>query len=175
MKEYYDFNINETVKVKLTDVGRQILKKDREEFWLNRSNRPFNPPKEDDEGYSEWQMWALMQAFSHHIGMSEFAPYDTTIKIPISRQECPKDVPIHTCSYDVAKEPLLTRLSRWMRKRRVDRLKVEIAGEHVRTLQLKNWASNPADGYQFTERHLRHLVRLERLKAELEILDGGEK
>lgn len=61
------FNINNYVKVKLTDHGKEILLKQAEEF---RSEHPniasyYELPKEDDEGFSKWQLHSLMYRLGH--------------------------------------------------------------------------------------------------------------
>ena len=47
----YQININDYVKIKLTQVGR---------YYLTQENIPFD---EDDLGFSQWQLWALMEVF----------------------------------------------------------------------------------------------------------------
>lgn len=48
-------NVNETVKVKLTDRGRAILLKEK------------YPKDEDSLGYSKWRLWELMSIFGEHL------------------------------------------------------------------------------------------------------------
>jgi len=72
------FNINRNVKVKLTKVGRAVYN----EYY---TNSPVTPPKivEDAEGYSEWQMWELMQIFGSHVGMGIEAPFELNVLIDV--------------------------------------------------------------------------------------------
>lgn len=56
------FNINDTVRVKLTDHGRRILEGQTH-------------PKEDSEGWSEWQLWMLFQDFGGHVYWGCKAPF----------------------------------------------------------------------------------------------------
>ena len=79
------FNINGYVKVKLTDKGREILKKEHEslvkEFGVSFiGDHPFLPT-EDENGYGEWQLWRLMETFGKHIYMGCDPPFETTIEI----------------------------------------------------------------------------------------------
>ena len=78
------FNINNTVKVKLTELGKQVLEKDHNEFWSSHGNlneHPYEPPKEDKDGYAEFQLWSLMyQLGKYHILGCEL-PIDTVILI----------------------------------------------------------------------------------------------
>lgn len=86
------FNINDYVKVKLTDYGKLCLKKnyddmmeflkswygdDMEKYsWLE-----FKLPEEDGEGYSEWQLWKLMQEFGKYCENGFTIPFETEIII----------------------------------------------------------------------------------------------
>ena len=79
-----EFNINNNVKVKLTDFGRKILQDQHDELYnrIQIKKPEFNPPKEDKDGWSNWQLWVLMERFGEyiHIGVSN-APFETTIII----------------------------------------------------------------------------------------------
>lgn len=58
------FNINDKVKVRLTDKGRDELRAQHEDLQLFcTSLRPYEAPKEDDLGYSTWKFWTLLQMF----------------------------------------------------------------------------------------------------------------
>jgi hypothetical protein len=82
-------NINDTVRVRLTDYGRAVLRDD----WQSTTNiyyaRPeqreirgeYKPPKEDENGWSEWQLWALMEAFGEHTGNGCRLSFETAIEI----------------------------------------------------------------------------------------------
>jgi len=78
------FNINFTVKVRLIEYGKRIHKKRWEDFWnsVGRLNEfPYTPLKEDENGYVEFQMWELMDAFGNYMGMGCEVPFDTVILI----------------------------------------------------------------------------------------------
>ena len=83
-KTFVPFNINETVRVRLTDFGRKVH---RERFRKLNAQIPlsadlkYTPPKEDDEGWSEWQMWVLIDTFGEHIGMCKQQPFQTNIEV----------------------------------------------------------------------------------------------
>lgn len=83
-----EFNINKNVKVKLNSEGYRIL----EEFHQQRLRRleeaipeyewrKYKPPETDNEGYSEFQMWQLMNIFGSHMGMGKKPPFELTIII----------------------------------------------------------------------------------------------
>ena len=67
-----DFNINDTVWVRLTPHGRAMLKANHAEICAAFPNiladLAYTPPVEDLDGWSEWQMWGLMQEFGEHTG-----------------------------------------------------------------------------------------------------------
>jgi len=82
------FNINHKVKIKLTDYGRRVLKRDHEEFWgqLNIMNPKvkipeYTPIKEDKDGWSEWQLWHLMEQLGKYAGMGNKNVFETNILI----------------------------------------------------------------------------------------------
>jgi len=71
------FNCNNSVWVKLTDHGRQILEQQDYEL-LQRF-----PLKENEDGFSQWQLWSLMRHFGAHMGMAEPNCFDLDILIEI--------------------------------------------------------------------------------------------
>jgi hypothetical protein len=80
-----EFNLNETVKVKLNDHGRSILRENHDRF-IGTHHVPekmvkYTPPKEDENGYSSWQFWHLMKEFGQHMGLCEEPPFCLTITI----------------------------------------------------------------------------------------------
>jgi hypothetical protein len=59
------FNVNSDVKVRLTDKGREF-------FYSNKyytGTRYQRKLVEDEQGYSTWQLWVLMEEFGPHISM----------------------------------------------------------------------------------------------------------
>jgi hypothetical protein len=78
------FNINSTVKVRLTKFGKELHKKDWEDFWSSvgrLDENPYRPPTPDADGYVEFQMWDLMEKFGSHCGMCKEQPFDFVILI----------------------------------------------------------------------------------------------
>lgn len=77
------FNINEFVRVRLTDHGRAVHAANHAVFWAQagRPGIPYTPPKEDAEGWSEWQMWSLMSAFGNHMHLGCKNVFETEIEI----------------------------------------------------------------------------------------------
>ncbi len=76
-----NFNVNDKVRVKLTDHGRQALRRRHADLWDGISPHQYEPPKEDAEGWSEWQMWDLMESLGHMWYMGGPPPFDTTIQL----------------------------------------------------------------------------------------------
>lgn len=80
------FNINDEVRVRLTDVGRAIHRKNHDDLfkaWGARGVMPeYRPPKEDPGGWSTWQLWDLMHEFGRHCYNGAKIPFETEIDIP---------------------------------------------------------------------------------------------
>ena len=74
------FNLNDKVRVKLTDLGRKIHKDNFYEFCLDKFY-DYNPPKEDVEGWSEWQMWDLFGLYGKHLYNGAPLVFETTIEL----------------------------------------------------------------------------------------------
>jgi len=79
-----DFNVNGYVRVRLTDTGKQIHKAQKEAFMAMfpamGERYPYEPPKEDEDGWSTWQLWHLMQTFGADIHLGGNQPFETTIQ-----------------------------------------------------------------------------------------------
>lgn len=84
------FNINDIVKVRLTDKGRDELRAQHEDLQLFvTSIRPYEAPKEDEQGYSTWKFWTLLQMFGDVMcgGDEYFEPEIILVDIPILEQQ----------------------------------------------------------------------------------------
>ncbi len=82
------FNINDFVKVKLTEEGMRILEAQYNELLkqmppqARKSMGPFKKPKADKEGYSEFQLWDLMHHFGEYMyNGNPNSPFFNNIKI----------------------------------------------------------------------------------------------
>ena len=79
------FNINGYFRVKLTDKGREILKKEHE-FYDNMRPKELRKPfalKETADGWYESQAWSIMETFGPHISQGGSNPFDTEIEIEL--------------------------------------------------------------------------------------------
>ena len=85
--EMKSFNINNTVKVKLTEIGKQMLEQDYNKFWSAHGagelldKYPYEPHKEDEDGYVEFQLWSLMYQLGKYCILGCEPPFDTVILI----------------------------------------------------------------------------------------------
>lgn len=89
MQGYQDFNINDYVKVKLTEKGKYIYYHQFDDMNANipkMDGKPLNPIelKYDDEGYVKFQMWHLMEIFGKYLFNGCDIPFETTIKFEIN-------------------------------------------------------------------------------------------
>jgi hypothetical protein len=76
-------NINSNVKVKLTKFGKEYHKQRHIDFWSGCQGNgfPYVPPKEDADGYCEFQLWRLMEIFGSLCKMACELPFETVILI----------------------------------------------------------------------------------------------
>ena len=65
-------NLNEPIKVKLTDWGKEIYyhQYDRINQIAGREICKPKFPKEDENGYTEFQVWCFMELYGEHMGMT---------------------------------------------------------------------------------------------------------
>ncbi len=74
------FNINNYVKVKLTDRGRKILEDQHAEIKKSLPNaEPLYIP--DEDGFVRFQLWELISTFGKHIYHGCDIPFETTIDL----------------------------------------------------------------------------------------------
>lgn len=82
----FKVNANESVKVKLTEFGVQILRERHQELHKaikERNNEGLEPFKliTDEEGYYVTQLWILMSIFGHVMSMGYELPFSLDIVI----------------------------------------------------------------------------------------------
>ena len=65
-------NLNEPIKVKLTDWGKEIYyhKYDRINQIVGREICKPRFPREDENGYTEFQLWCFIELYGMHMGMT---------------------------------------------------------------------------------------------------------
>ena len=90
MTELVKFNLNDTVRVRLTEVGRNILYKQHLELVeLIFSKNPNTTPipfkiNEDNQGWSRWQLHTLISKFGAAVSVGGLLPFETEIKLEIN-------------------------------------------------------------------------------------------
>ncbi len=82
MKEF-KFNMNNSVKVKLNDIGHAELKRQHDELYNDLFiDKEYVKRTTDIDGYSSFQMHDLMNRFGHMMRMGHQTPFETlSIKI----------------------------------------------------------------------------------------------
>ena len=78
---YVEHNINNRVKVKLTEDGQNIVK---ERYSKMRSYDL--SAKTDDEGYTSFQTHEFMKIFSNHVSLGCKLPFDACVLIEITEE-----------------------------------------------------------------------------------------
>lgn len=60
------FNLNDYVNIKLTETGIAILKEEHDKY-LKEYAGEFKYPEIDENGYTQMQMWEVMQIFGKYM------------------------------------------------------------------------------------------------------------
>ena len=70
--EPIQINLNEMIKVKLTDYGKEIYyhQYDRTNQIAGREICKPKFPKEDENGYTKFQLWCFIELYGEHMGMT---------------------------------------------------------------------------------------------------------
>lgn len=65
-------NLNEPIKVKLTDLGKEIYYHQYDRINQIAGRKICEPkfPKEDENGYTEFQLWCFIELYGEHMGMT---------------------------------------------------------------------------------------------------------
>ena len=80
MKDRFrDVNINEHIKVKLTDKGKEIYR--NQYYDIDDEHVPTLDI--DEEGYCEFQLWHFMRIFGEYFCTGGGLPCETNVKIQI--------------------------------------------------------------------------------------------
>lgn len=81
------FNVNDWVRVRLTDLGRAIHRKRFRELNATlpiTADFSYRPPNEDKDGWSDWQLHYLMQTFGPQMGCCSDLVFETEIEFLLS-------------------------------------------------------------------------------------------
>lgn len=65
-------NLNEPIKVKLTEWGKEIYYHQYDRINQNAGRKICEPrfPKEDENGYTEFQLWCFIELYGEYTGMT---------------------------------------------------------------------------------------------------------
>ncbi len=86
-EQWVDLNLNESVRYKLTDLGKQIHRRhydELNEFVIKRGGKmphEYSAPKVDENGWSTEQLWCLFKDYGPSIHLGCHAPFETTIQV----------------------------------------------------------------------------------------------
>lgn len=66
-------NLNERIKVRLTDLGKDIYYHQFDNLNERAGRCVLKPvyPKTDEDGYTEFQLWVFIELYGRHIGMAK--------------------------------------------------------------------------------------------------------
>ncbi len=86
MSEWIEYNINNHVRVKLTDKGKDIYYHQHDEHNKRMGEYGMDPikpsyPKINKDGYYETQMHQLMYVFGESLSMGSVLPFDSNVYI----------------------------------------------------------------------------------------------
>lgn len=97
-----EFNINDNVFVKLTDLGRTELKRQHDQLnkEINGVLGGYRPIVEDKDGWSKWQLHDLMNHFGHMMYVGFEMPFETTIRIENITNEVMKEIEVWNSAID---------------------------------------------------------------------------
>ena len=99
MKEQLRINLNDTVKVKLTRFGKAVYRHRYDQINACAGEEVISPmdPKEDEEGYTSFQLWDFIELYGRHIRLGHInviEPLDIVceVDIPETRKKDKVDV-----------------------------------------------------------------------------------
>jgi hypothetical protein len=73
-------NLNDNVRIKLTDYGRLALERQHIAFWWSHKEVPYKPPVEDANGWSKWQFHTLMRELGNLLVVGGPLPFETDME-----------------------------------------------------------------------------------------------
>jgi hypothetical protein len=76
---FRNVNLNEYIKVKLTDKGKEIYRN----YYHYIDDEDVPTLDVDEEGFCKFQLWEFMQIFGEHFHMGGDLPCETNVKIQI--------------------------------------------------------------------------------------------
>ncbi|NQT04172.1 MAG: hypothetical protein HQ580_19255 [Planctomycetes bacterium] len=85
----FEFNVNNYVHVRLTESGKKELRRQYDELKREfpQVKHGHHSPKEDENGWSKWQLHVLMNRLGNIMNCGMNPPFETTIKIEAPDKE----------------------------------------------------------------------------------------
>lgn len=85
-------NLNESINVRLTDIGKDIYYHQFDELNERCGKIVCKPsfPKEDADGYTQFQLWHFMELYGEHIGVTKpniIKPLEIVYKMAGERED----------------------------------------------------------------------------------------
>ena len=91
MIKFLTFNVNSKVLVRLTDRGRELHRRSYQDTIARipaglAADNPYKPPKENAEGWTDFQLWELMELFGPHIFLGCEQPFESNIRLLVENE-----------------------------------------------------------------------------------------
>lgn len=68
--EWQSRNLNDRVRIKLTDLGREVVVKNHNALYGDKAHLyPVDMPVPNDDGWCEMQLWEVMREFGEHMSL----------------------------------------------------------------------------------------------------------
>ena len=87
MLQYKETNLNNCIKVKLTEKGKEIYRNRFDEDDVKELGIEYCEPKVDEEGYTEFQMWDFIRIFGKHFHILGDNPCETNCLVQVKNDE----------------------------------------------------------------------------------------
>ena len=87
MLQYKETNLNDCIKVKLTEKGKEIYRNRFDEDNIKKLGIEYCEPKIDKDGYTEFQMWDFMRIFGKHFHILGNNPCETKCMVQVKEDK----------------------------------------------------------------------------------------
>jgi len=75
VKQLY-LNLNDTVYVRLNELGHSTLRKEHEDTFKDSKKFPYQSPQIDADGYCKFPLWELMRIFGPTMQLGMLVPFE---------------------------------------------------------------------------------------------------
>jgi len=141
-------NLNDNVRFKLTDLGREIYYHQFDDLIAKGVQIRPEYPEEDADGYASMQLWEFVELYGPHIGMAKqnvIEPLNLIVDVPDSK--IPAAKPEEAQDLDLERE--FQQAMEWLRQETIDNQRDLINGQRafIDLLLRKLKGEEPDDGY----------------------------